>query len=146
MAPVSKTVHILCNTRERGYSAKQRCGSPTPCINCIVCAKNCPFNAIRIKDNLTTIDYEKCQNCGLCVLKCPTKAIGDTKKRGKADIDYEKCISCTLCVKKCIINCIVGELNKKHTIDKDKCIGCELCATKCPKLAISINYNEHNCS
>jgi Fe-S-cluster-containing hydrogenase component 2 len=37
--------------------------------------KNCPANAITLKDNLAVIDQDKCTRCGTCASKCPAKVI-----------------------------------------------------------------------
>ena len=45
------------------------------CIACGLCVRNCPNQAIFLKDNVAVIDYTKCNGCGTCVSKCPKKAI-----------------------------------------------------------------------
>ncbi|MEG1687619.1 MAG: 4Fe-4S binding protein, partial [Angelakisella sp.] len=39
------------------------------------CQKACEFDAIKVVDNLASIDPEKCTNCGKCVEVCPVKVI-----------------------------------------------------------------------
>ena len=140
MLPVSKTVFLLCSSKDKATQARKFCGNKTPCIGCGLCSKNCPYNAVTIENNLAILDYSLCANCGLCATKCPTKAILDIKKRGKAIIDFKNCIGCTICAKKCPVSCISGELKRMHTVDRDKCIGCEICYQKCPKQAVVIEY------
>jgi NAD-dependent dihydropyrimidine dehydrogenase PreA subunit len=55
-----------------GYVAKV---NKAICVGDGVCAKVCPFNAIKIKNGKAVIDWEKCMGCGVCEAKCPTKAI-----------------------------------------------------------------------
>jgi Na+-translocating ferredoxin:NAD+ oxidoreductase RNF subunit RnfB len=138
IVPISKQVHILCSSTERGLTAKKHCGSRA-CIGCGLCVQNCPMEAIKLENHIAKINYIICISCGVCAKKCPTKAIIDNKpKRGKAKIIRNECIGCTICSKKCPINCISGELKKPHEIDEEKCIGCEMCVAKCPKKAIVI--------
>ncbi len=43
------------------------------CINCGICADNCPMEAISF-NNYRDIDAEKCINCCSCIQKCPSSA------------------------------------------------------------------------
>ncbi len=45
------------------------------CIACGLCVKNCPVDAIEIKNNLAVIDYDECIGCGACRTVCPVKVI-----------------------------------------------------------------------
>ncbi|MDQ7794832.1 MAG: Fe-S cluster domain-containing protein [bacterium] len=76
MGPVSRQVHIVCNSRDRGPVVRKVC--TVGCIACRLCVKECPREAITFEDNLARIDYTRCDNCGLCVAKCPTKCIVST--------------------------------------------------------------------
>ncbi len=45
------------------------------CINCGICAKECPYNAIKLVDNKYIVNTVVCEGCLTCSLVCPTKAI-----------------------------------------------------------------------
>jgi Na+-translocating ferredoxin:NAD+ oxidoreductase RNF subunit RnfB len=85
LAPVSKRVHILCSSHDKGAIARKVCGNKTACIACTMCVKKCPVNAIEMKDNVAVIDYTKCVNCGQCADVCPTGAIFDPLKEVRAE-------------------------------------------------------------
>lgn len=87
------------------------------CQACLArpCKVNCPKQAIEVTDR-ARIDPSKCINCGLCAQNCPYHAIiktvvpceevcpvGAISKGadGKESIDYEKCIFCGKCMSNC---------------------------------------------
>ncbi|MDE6056036.1 MAG: EFR1 family ferrodoxin [Lachnospiraceae bacterium] len=43
------------------------------CVNCGLCAKNCPAQAIS-RENMKTADLTKCISCMRCVVRCPKSA------------------------------------------------------------------------
>ncbi|MDE5823103.1 MAG: EFR1 family ferrodoxin [Lachnospiraceae bacterium] len=43
------------------------------CVNCGLCAKNCPAQAIS-RENMKTADSTKCISCMRCVVRCPKSA------------------------------------------------------------------------
>jgi len=45
------------------------------CIGCNICVKQCPVNAIFMKDGKAEIDMEKCIRCGKCHDVCPQEAV-----------------------------------------------------------------------
>ena len=45
------------------------------CIGCLKCLRECPADAIVIKDNLARIDVSKCVQCGHCSDICPRHII-----------------------------------------------------------------------
>lgn len=136
MRPVSSRVQVRCKSQEKGAAVRKTC--KTGCIACSLCVKACPFDAIKVENNLASIDYTKCRNCGLCVTKCPTKVIkGQLDNRPKAVIQ-DGCIGCTICKKVCPVEAISGELKSPHQVDPEKCVSCGVCATKCPKKVIKM--------
>jgi len=80
------------------------------------CQTNCPKGAIDFVDGCAVINPELCVNCGLCLKACPYNAIVRTPipceescpvkaiskdESGREVIDQEKCISCGQCVVAC---------------------------------------------
>jgi MinD superfamily P-loop ATPase len=45
------------------------------CEGCGLCAKRCPFQAIKIENDKSFVNEEKCYGCGVCAVTCPTEAI-----------------------------------------------------------------------
>lgn len=45
------------------------------CIGCIHCVRNCPTEAIRIRNWKAVIMPERCIDCGICVKVCPRHAV-----------------------------------------------------------------------
>lgn len=99
------------------------------CQGCVArpCEKVCKFDAIKVKDGRSVIDYDKCKKCQMCINVCPYHAIvkltvpcedhcpvGAIKKddTGYASIDFNKCISCG----KCIVACPFGAVHEKSQI------------------------------
>ena len=73
MKPIAPQPVVKCSNIERGAAVNQACN--VGCIACGLCVKNCPQQAIFLKNNVAVIDYTKCNGCGTCVTKCPKKAI-----------------------------------------------------------------------
>ena len=44
------------------------------CKGCVICVKNCPFDAITIENKIAVIG-QACTSCGVCIEKCPFDAI-----------------------------------------------------------------------
>ena len=70
------------------------------CRGCTTCIKNCPTEAIRVRNGKATILNERCIDCGKCKKSCPM------------DIDLHKEPGSKLCVRcgKCKKNCPTGAI------------------------------------
>lgn len=53
----------------------------------------------------------------------------------------DKCIGCGACKRTCPVDCITGEVKKRHSIDYLKCTHCGQCSTACPIGAITSGNN-----
>lgn len=71
--PKSRRIFVSCVNKDKGGVARKACSNA--CIGCSLCFKECKFEAITIKDNLSYIDHTKCRLCRKCVPVCPTNAI-----------------------------------------------------------------------
>lgn len=71
--PKNRRIFVSCMNKDKGGVAKKACSNA--CIGCSLCFKECKFDAITIKDNLSYIDHTKCRLCRKCVSVCPTNAI-----------------------------------------------------------------------
>jgi len=45
------------------------------CIGCGICVSICPYDAIRIEDNVANVTEVKCKGCGCCGSSCIERAI-----------------------------------------------------------------------
>lgn len=76
-APKDAKIYVACSSKNIGRAVMHACSAG--CIACRKCEKTCPHGAMKVVDNLATIDYSKCTGCLECVKVCPTKVI---KTRG----------------------------------------------------------------
>ncbi len=71
--PRDAAVAVKCSSKDSGAATRKNCKDG--CIGCKKCEKACPTEAIKVENNLASIDYEKCIKCGECAEVCPSKCI-----------------------------------------------------------------------
>ncbi|MCX5709231.1 MAG: 4Fe-4S binding protein [Candidatus Omnitrophica bacterium] len=69
--------------------------TPDKCIGCLMCMRDCPTGAIKIKKIAEKqfeceIDLGKCIYCAQCVDSCPKKALEITQEFELAKLDRKK--------------------------------------------------------
>ena len=69
MIPERNTVKVACSSKASPKVSMQVC--EVSCIACKKCEKECPHDAIHVKDFLAKITADKCTNCGKCIPVCP---------------------------------------------------------------------------
>ncbi len=74
MTPLDATVHVLCNSHDKGAQVRKYC--QVGCIACQICVKTVP-DAYKVEDNLATVLYAHASEAAPAVAKCPTKCIRD---------------------------------------------------------------------
>ena len=73
LVPKSAPIYVACNSKDPGAFVRKACESG--CIACRMCERYCHTGAIKVTENLASIDYAKCDGCGVCIEVCPTKTI-----------------------------------------------------------------------
>ncbi|MFO7578411.1 MAG: RnfABCDGE type electron transport complex subunit B [Pelovirga sp.] len=74
MAPARVTIHVLCNSHDRGAAVRKYC--QIGCIGCNICKKTAPA-AYLIDNFLARVDYEHPEDAQLAIAKCPMHCIHD---------------------------------------------------------------------
>lgn len=77
MMPLTARVRVNCSSRDKGPVARKACSAA--CIACTLCVRECPYQAVKVENNVAVVDPAVCvaNNCtdAKCLAKCPTKAI-----------------------------------------------------------------------
>lgn len=73
----NKKIYVKCKSCNTGKETISKCANG--CIGCKKCEKECQSGAITVKDNLASIDYDKCTNCQKCLRNCPKHCIGSSE-------------------------------------------------------------------
>lgn len=71
--PATLRAYVACSSCDKGAYTRKVCKAG--CIGCRKCEKSCPRGAVKIVNNLASIDPNLCGNCGECAKQCPTGAI-----------------------------------------------------------------------
>ena len=74
MTPFEATVHVLCNSHDKGALVRKYC--QVGCIGCHICQKTVP-EAYKIENFLAEVVYEHSAEAAEALVKCPTKCIRD---------------------------------------------------------------------
>ncbi|WP_147644786.1 monomeric [FeFe] hydrogenase [Treponema pectinovorum] len=135
--PILTMIQTACNA-----CVKPQYFATDACQACLArpCMVNCPKQAIEVTDR-ARIDPKKCINCGLCAQNCPYHAIIKTVvpceeacpvgaiskgEDGKETIDFEKCIFCGKCMSNCPFSAMMGKSQLfdviKHIMNNKKLI------------------------
>jgi RnfABCDGE-type electron transport complex B subunit len=73
IVPVQNAVRVRCNSTDSGKTVRACCRAG--CLGCTLCQRVCESDAIKVKNNIAHIDYQKCTLCMKCAQKCPARAL-----------------------------------------------------------------------
>ncbi|MCL2060428.1 MAG: RnfABCDGE type electron transport complex subunit B [Oscillospiraceae bacterium] len=73
LSPVNDLHMVRCMNKDRGAVTRRNCS--VGCIGCMRCTTVCRVEAIKVQNNLASIDPAKCRHCGECVKVCPQRCI-----------------------------------------------------------------------
>ena len=71
LVPASRTIHVLCSSRDRGPAVKKVCS--VGCIGCTLCTKM--TDAIKMDGALAVVDYNQSLEDEAVIAKCPQHTI-----------------------------------------------------------------------
>jgi electron transport complex protein RnfB len=139
LMPQRQPVYLGCHNPEKGKAVSAFCS--VGCIDCGLCKKRCPHDAIAMVDGLPAIDPDNCENCGVCAAVCKPGALIELDPQpGLAVIEGERCSGCNECVKPCPTKAIkkAKEEGAPPTVAAEKCVGCQVCVGLCPEDCITV--------
>ena len=67
---------VKCSNKDKGGLQKR---PVRQVVSDVDCARNCPADAVEVKDSVAVINDELCLACGNCAVKCPRNVIRDTR-------------------------------------------------------------------
>ncbi len=73
LIPEKQKIMPACSNHDKGAAVMKMCDFG--CIGCMKCQRECPADAIVVKDALAQVDTSKCVQCGHCADICPRKII-----------------------------------------------------------------------
>lgn len=73
LVPESRSIHILCSSRDRGPITKKLCS--VGCIACTLCFKECKGSGITMEGTLAVVDYTTALDNEAVIAKCPQHTI-----------------------------------------------------------------------
>ncbi len=140
---------MTCKAANLIYGGPGKC--TFGCLGCGDCARDCPVNAICMKDGIAHIDSRICIGCGMCVKICPKNIISLVPKlatvkvmcsgHDKGAVALKSCKNACISCKKCENTCPHGAIrveNNLAVIDYDLCTECKKCAEVCPTKCIKV--------
>ena len=65
----------------------------TRCRGCTTCIKNCPTEAIRVRQGKAAILSDRCIDCGRCIQVCPHRAIRSVSDSLDRLKDFRYCVA-----------------------------------------------------
>jgi len=77
MTPAAASVHVLCNSHDKGAQVRKYC--QIGCIGCNICVKTVPA-AYKVDNFLAHVAYGQDQAADEAIAKCPTKCIRDFRE------------------------------------------------------------------
>ena len=66
---------LWCANPESQKAVRQLAHRAPICVKCGMCIRNCPNQALSVKDGAISIDRGKCVSCGTCTQVCPSHAM-----------------------------------------------------------------------